>query len=31
MTTLEQYSQAVAAGKSKDARALTQWALDEVP
>jgi 5-methyltetrahydrofolate--homocysteine methyltransferase len=29
MTTLEQLSQAVAAGKSKDARALTQRALDE--
>jgi 5-methyltetrahydrofolate--homocysteine methyltransferase len=29
MTILEQLSQAVAAGKSKDARALTQRALDE--
>jgi 5-methyltetrahydrofolate--homocysteine methyltransferase len=29
MTTLEQLSQAVAAGKSKDARTLTQRALDE--
>ena len=29
MTTLEQLSQAVAAGKSKDAKALTQRALDE--
>jgi 5-methyltetrahydrofolate--homocysteine methyltransferase len=29
MTTLEQLSEAVAAGKSKDAKALTQRALDE--
>jgi 5-methyltetrahydrofolate--homocysteine methyltransferase len=29
MTTLEQLSQAVSAGKSKDAKALTQLALDE--
>ncbi len=29
MTTLEQLSQAVASGKSKDAKALTQQALDE--
>lgn len=29
MTTLEQLSQAIAAGKSKDAKALTQRALDE--
>jgi 5-methyltetrahydrofolate--homocysteine methyltransferase len=29
MTTLEQLSQAIAAGKSKDARTLTQRALDE--
>ncbi len=29
MTTLEQLSQAVASGKSKDAKALTQRALDE--
>lgn len=29
MTTLEQLSQSVAAGKSKDAKALTQRALDE--
>ena len=29
MTTLEQLSQAIAAGKSKDAKAITQRALDE--
>jgi hypothetical protein len=29
MTTLEQLAQAVASGKSKDAKALTQRALDE--